>query len=160
MKKSIPIIFLSLFLLNSKPCIISQVTFTDVAPLWGMNDPGNGQGAVFLDVDNDGYLDLFLVNNGQANKLWKNNAGTSFTEVSAAWGLNYSGPGRGVSGADFNNDGLVDIMIGNYNSPLKLYKNNTTSFIDYTSAAGINITAWGGSINWFDYNSDGKIDVM
>jgi hypothetical protein len=159
MKQILLFVVLS-FLLYPNQRTISQVTFTDVAPTFGMNDPGNGQGAVFLDVNNDGYLDLFLDNNGSANKLWINNGGTSFTEMSAAYGVNYSGPGRGVSGADFNNDGLIDIMIGNYNSPLKLYKNNNGSFIDFTSAAGINITAWGGSINWFDYNSDGKVDAM
>ena len=140
--------------------IFSQVTFTDVSITYGMNDPGNGQGAVFLDVNNDGFLDLFLDNNGSQNKLWINNSGSGFTDQTSAYGLAFNGPGRGVSVADYNNDGLIDIMIGNYNATLILYKNNNGSFSNETSSAGISFTGWGGSINWFDYNNDGKIDVM
>jgi hypothetical protein len=158
MKNLITFFFLLLFLLSAK--LFSQVTFTDVAPSLGLNDPGNAQGCVFVDVNNDGYLDIFLDNNNSSNKLWINNGGTSFTESGAAWGVNYIGPGRGVSAADFDNDGNVDIMIGNYNAPLKLYKNTGSSFTDYTSTAGINFTTWGGTINWLDYNNDGKADVI
>ena len=150
--------FLLLFLFSSQ--LYSQVTFTDVAPSLGLNDAGNAQGCVFIDVNNDGFLDLFLCNNNSANKLWINNGGTSFTEAGAVWGVNFNGPGRGVSGADFDNDGNVDIMIGNWSSPLKLYKNSGSSFTDYTSTAGINFTSWGGTINWFDYDNDGKADAI
>jgi len=140
--------------------IFSQVTFTDVSVSLGLNDAGNGQGAVFLDVDSDGLLDLYLVNNGQVNKLWKNNSGTGFTEIAASWGVNYSGPGRGVSAGDFDNDGNIDIMIGNFNALLILFKSTGSGFTNYTSTAGIALSCWGGSINWFDYNKDGKLDAM
>jgi enediyne biosynthesis protein E4 len=156
--KNYTFFFLLLFVLPS--ITFSQIIFTDVAPSLGLNDPGNAQGCVFVDVNNDGFLDIFLCNNNSANKLWISNNGTSFTEAGAAWGVNYNGPGRGVSVADFDNDGNVDVMIGNYSAPLKLYKNNGTSFTDYTNTAGINFTAWGGSINWLDYNSDGKADAI
>ncbi len=139
--------------------ISSQVTFTDVAPALGLNDPGNGQGAVFVDVNNDGFLDVFLCNNGGANKLWINSSGTAFSEQGGTFGVNYNGPGRGVSAGDFDNDGLTDIMIGNFNANLILYKNNTTSFANVTASAGINLPGWGGSINWFDYNNDGRLDA-
>lgn len=158
MKNITTVFFLLLFLLSAQ--LYPQVTFTDVAPSLGLNDPGNAQGCVFIDVNNDGFLDLFLCNNNSANKLWINNGGTSFTESSASWGVNFNGPGRGVSGADFDNDGNVDIMIGNWSSLLKLYKNSGSSFTDYTSTAGINFTSWGGSINWFDYDNDGKTDAI
>lgn len=147
-----------LFVLTAN--LFSQVTFTDVAPTLGVNDPGAAQGCVFLDIDNDGFLDIFLVNNANPNRLWKNNNGTSFTDVSALWGMNVTAPGRGCSAADFDNDGNIDIMVGNYNAVLALYKNSGTAFTDYTSTAGINFTGWGGTINWLDYNNDGKTDAI
>ena len=158
MKNIFTIFFLLLFLLPIQ--LFSQVTFTDVAPSLGLNDPGNAQGCVFVDVNNDGFLDLFLCNNNSVNKLWINNGGTSFTEAGASWGVNYTGPGRGVCAADFDNDGNIDFMIGNWSSPLKLYKNTGTSFTDYTTTAGINFTSWGGTINWFDFDNDGKVDAI
>ncbi len=92
MKNFSTFFFLLLFLLSVK--VFSQITFTDVAPALGVNDPGNAQGCVFVDFDNDGWLDIFLDNNGTANRLWKNSNGTTFTDVAAAWGVNYNGPGR------------------------------------------------------------------
>lgn len=158
MKKFTTFFFLLLFLLTAR--LFSQVTFTDVAPALGLNDPGAAQGCVFLDVNNDGFLDLYLVNNANANRLWINNGGTSFTDVSAVWGVNNNSPGRGVAAADFDNDGNIDIMVGNYNAVLILYKNSGTAFTNYTSTAGINFTGWGGTINWLDYNNDGKTDAI
>jgi enediyne biosynthesis protein E4 len=154
------IIYFFLAILFLTPNIMhSQVTFTDAAPSLGLNDPGNGQGSVFLDVNGDGWLDLYLCNNGQANKLWLNSSGVSFTEQGSVFGVNYNGAGRGCSAGDFDNDGLIDIMVGNFNQNLILYKNNTTVFANFTAAAGINLPSWGGSINWFDYNNDGKLDA-
>src|ERR1051326_1948687 len=85
---------ITLILLDS---IFCQVTFTDIAPTVGVNDPGNGQGVAFIDVNNDGYLDIFLVNNGQSNKLFLNNAGTTFTDATTTLGLGNSGNGRGAA---------------------------------------------------------------
>jgi len=153
------ILLLSLLLLLCPIFVFGQVTFTDVAPSMGVNDGGNAQGVVFLDVNNDGLLDIYLVNNGQPNRLWINSAGTSYTESAAAWNVNYTGAGRGCSAADFNNDGFIDIMVGNWQNLIILYKNNATSFTNYADSAGVNFMCWGGSINWLDYNSDGKVDA-
>jgi len=136
----------------------SQVTFTNVAPTLGVADPGNGQGTVFFDFNNDGFLDIYLVNNGSSNRLYMNSGGTSFTEVGAALGVANNGAGRGCAIADFNSDGLLDIVVGNFNQPMILFKNNSSSFSRYTDTAGMNLLSYGGSINWFDYNNDGKID--
>ena len=148
------------FIIFTSITLFSQITFTDVAVTMGVNDPGAGQGAVMLDVNNDGYLDIFLDNNNNANKLWINSSGTAFTDQTTVYGLSFTGPGRGVSAGDFDNDGNIDIMIGQFNATLILYKNNAGSFTNYTSTAGIALTSWGGSVNWFDYNNDGRLDAM
>ena len=137
-----------------------QYTFSDVAPMLGVNDPGAAQGAVFLDVNNDGWLDIFLVNNNNQNKLWINSNGDTYTESSAAWGVNATIPGRGLSCGDFNNDGFIDVMVGSWLSPIILYKNTGTTFVDCSSTAGVNFTGYGGAINWFDFNRDGRLDVL
>jgi len=151
--------YLLLILLFFTKYVFTQVTFTDVAVSMGVNDPGAGQGAVLLDVNNDGFLDIFLNNNANQNKLWINNGGTAYTDESVSYGLNFTGPGRGVSAADFNNDGLIDIIVGQFNATIILYKNINGSFTNFTTNAGVSFTGWGGSINWFDFNNDGKIDA-
>lgn len=159
MKKFTVIGFAFLFLVISIPCF-SQVTFTDVAPVLGVNDGGAAQGVVFLDVNNDGYLDIFLANNNTPCKLWISNGASSFTDASSAWGLNLTIPTRGTSAADFNNDGLIDIIVGNWQTPINLFKNTGTGFIDVASTAGVNFLSYGGSVNWMDFNKDGKIDIF
>jgi hypothetical protein len=153
-------IFFAVFSLTVTNFLYSQVTFTDVAPTLGVNDAGAAQGVVFLDVNNDGWLDIFLANNNTPSKLWINNNGTGFTESSAAWGVNITSPTRGISAADFNNDGFIDVMIGNWQTPIMLFKNTGTAFINYSTDAGVAFMSYGGSINWIDYNKDGKIDVL
>jgi len=87
-----------------------------------------------------------------------NSSGTSFMEVGAAMGVANNGAGRGCAIADFNSDGLLDVVVGNFSQSMILYKNNLTSFSRYTDTAGMNLLSYGGSINWFDYNRDGRID--
>jgi hypothetical protein len=159
MNKFLKVIYVLLILFCSN-IIYSQVTFTDVAPTLGINDPGASQGVVFLDVNNDGWLDIFLANNNVQSKLWINNNGTSFTESSTAWGVNITSPTRGISAADFDNDGFIDVMIGNWQTSIMLFKNTGTAFMDYSTNAGVAFMSYGGSINWIDYNKDGKIDVL
>ncbi|MCX6164966.1 MAG: FG-GAP-like repeat-containing protein, partial [Ignavibacteriae bacterium] len=86
--------------------------------------------------------------------------GTSFTESSTVWGVNLTIPTRGISAADFNNDGFIDVMIGNWQTPIMLFKNTGTTFINFSTDAGVAFMSYGGSINWMDYNKDGKIDVI
>ncbi len=138
----------------------SQVTFTDVAPSLGVDDPGAAQGVTFIDVNNDGWLDIFLVNNNTPSKLWINTNGTTFTESSAQWGVNITAPTRGISAGDFDNDGFTDVMIGNWQQSIMLYKNTGTGFVNYSVNAGVGLIGYGGAINWLDYNRDGKLDVM
>jgi len=156
MKKIILLVFTFYSVCN----LFSQPTFTDVAGTLGVNDAGAGQGVVFLDVNNDGWLDIFLVNNNTPSKLWINTGGTVFTESSAAWGVNITIPTRGISAADYNNDGFLDVMIGSWQQTIRLYQNNGSTFTDVSAAAGVSFMGYGGTINWFDYNIDGKVDVV
>ena len=155
MKKAITTTFL--FLLFST-IVSAQVTFTDVSVTLGVNNNGAAQGCIFIDVNNDGYLDIYVLNNNTPNKLYINTNGTTFTESSSSWGLASSFPGRGTSFADYNNDGYTDIVVGNWQTAIVLYKNLGTSFIDDATNSGVNLMSWGGSSNWIDYNKDGKID--
>lgn len=152
-------IFIILFLLASLSAK-GQVTFTDVSVALGVNDPGAAQGCAFVDVNNDGFQDIYVLNNNTPNKLYINNGGVSFTEASVLWNIGVSVPGRGFSCADYNNDGKIDIMVGNWQTAIILYKNLGTSFSDVASSAGVNLISYGGSINWIDYNNDGKIDAV
>ena len=152
------ILFLSLLYFQTE--VKSQIMFTDVGVQMGVNDAGAAQGVVFLDVNNDGYLDIYLVNNANPNRLWLNSSGTSFTDVSAAWNVNNTNAGRGCSVADYNNDGYIDILVGNYNQLMILYKNTGTTFLNFTASANLVLTGWGGAINWFDFNNDGKVDFL
>jgi hypothetical protein len=146
------------WLVSIPSLVAAQIQFVDVAPTAGVADAGNGQGVVFFDFNNDGLLDIYLVNNGQANKLFRNNGGLSFTDVAAQYGVNNNGGGRGVAAGDFNNDGRTDLVIGNFSQSLILYRNDSTTFSTVTTAAGMGYLSWGGSINWFDYNRDGRLD--
>lgn len=106
-------------------------TFVDVANLAGVDLEGNGigWGAVFLDFDNDGFRDLYLaltdrLPDGQPiNPLFRNHGDGSFREVEVQSGLAHSGKTLGVAYADYDNDGWVDLVIGNYNEGYALYRN-------------------------------------
>lgn len=138
----------------------SQVTYTDVGVTMGVADPGAAQGVTFVDVNNDGYLDIFLANNNTPSKLWINSGGTAFTESSALWGVSLNVPTRGISCGDFDNDGFIDAMIGNWQQNIMLFKNSGTAFVNFSTNAGVAFMSYGGSINWFDFNNDGKLDVL
>lgn len=155
MKKFITVYLILTIFYFSK--LTGQVTFTDVAIPLGVNDPGNAQGVVFLDVNNDGWLDIFLANNNNPSKLWINKNGTSFGDSSTAWGVNITSPTRGIVAADFNNDGNLDVLIGNWQTPIMLFKNTGTTFVNCSTDAGVAFTSYGNA-HWIDYNKDGKLD--
>jgi hypothetical protein len=152
--------FFVTFLLLSSFSLFAQVTFTDVAPSMGIDDAGNGQGVSSIDFNNDGYLDIYLVNNSSSNYLWMNNGGTGFTDVSSVFGVNNNGSGRGCAIGDFNNDGWVDIVVANFTQSAILYRNDSVTFTNVAAGAGMGLTTWGGSINWFDYNNDSYLDCF
>ena len=103
-------------------------TFTNVASSAGVNDSADGQGMAFGDHDNDGDLDLYVVNRGgSANRLYQNNGNGTFTDIASSAGVNDSVDGRGITLGDYDNDGDLDIYTGNVNSANRLYQNTGNS---------------------------------
>jgi hypothetical protein len=128
-------------------------------------------GCAFFDYDNDGWMDIFLVNTGPSdfhtpkqllrNALYKNNRDGTFTDVSEAAGVAETKTfGMGVAVGDYNNDGFADLLVTAYGRPV-LYRNNGDgTFTDVTEKAGLLGPAWTTSAVWFDYDNDGKLDLF
>jgi enediyne biosynthesis protein E4 len=127
-------------------------------------------GCAFLDYDNDGWLDILLVNTGPSpffhpvhpprNALYRNNRDGTFTDVTVKAGLVSNRWGEGVAVGDFDGDGYPDIYLTCYGSNI-LYRNNRDgTFTDVTAKAGVGATGWSTSAVWFDYDNDGKLDLF
>jgi enediyne biosynthesis protein E4 len=130
-----------------------------------------GPGVAFVDYDNDGWMDLFMVNSGAAdfyapskplkNALYKNNRDGTFTDVTdkagVAGGQSF---GMGCAIADYDNDGYPDIFVTAYGR-CTLYRNNGNgTFTDVTVKAGLAAPGWTTSAVWVDYDNDGKLDLF
>lgn len=129
-----------------------------------------GPGCAFFDFDNDGWMDIYLVNSGPCdfykpktplkNALYKNNRDGAFTDVTDKAGVSGGTFGMGVAVGDYNNDGFADLFITSYGRPI-LYRNNGNgTFTDVTEKAGLASPGWTTSAVWFDYNNDGLLDLF
>jgi hypothetical protein len=129
-----------------------------------------GPGVAFLDYDNDGWMDIYLVNSGPCdfykphaplrNALYKNNRNGTFTDVTEAAGVGGGTFGMGVAVGDYNNDGYPDLFVTAYGRTI-LYRNNGDgTFTDVTKAAGLPLGGWTTSAVWFDYDNDGRLDLF
>jgi hypothetical protein len=128
-------------------------------------------GCAFFDYDNDGWMDIFLVNSGPSDffkpkkqlrhSLYRNNRNGTFTDVTEKAGVGGGiSFGMGVACADFDNDGFQDILVTAYGRPT-LYRNNGNgTFTDITEKAGLTAPAWTTSAVWFDYDNDGLLDLF
>jgi hypothetical protein len=129
-----------------------------------------GPGCAFLDYDNDGWMDIFLVNSGPCdfwkpskpvrNALYKNNRNGTFTDVTESAGVAGKYFGMGVAAGDYDNDGWADVFVTAYGKCI-LYKNNHDgTFSDVTEKAGLTTPGWTTSAVWFDYDNDGRLDLF
>src|SRR6266478_900500 len=129
-----------------------------------------GPGCAFLDYDNDGWMDIYLVNSGPCdfwtptkpvrNALYKNNRDGTFTDVTEKAGVGGGTFGMGVAVGDYDNDGWPDIFITSYGRCI-LYKNNRDgTFTDVTDKAGLATPGWTTSAVWFDFDNDGLLDLF
>jgi len=130
----------------------------------------DGCGCAFLDYDNDGWMDIFLLCGtrlegnppGATNRLYKNNRDGTFTDVTEKAGLHAAGWANGVCVADYNNDGFDDIFCTYFGQNMLFRNNGDGTFTDVTEAAGLlnNEPRWGAGCAFLDYNRDGHLDLF
>ncbi|RKY75168.1 hypothetical protein DRQ00_10995, partial [candidate division KSB1 bacterium] len=135
-------------------------TFTNVTKIAGVGDSGWGHSAAFGDYDNDGFLDIYVVNcKEHPNVLYHNNGDGTFTDVTEAAGVGNIQYGRGVTFADFNNDGNLDIYVSNSGRNVFYSNNGDGTFSDLSSESGLDNWGEGVSVSTGDYNNDGWLDI-
>ena len=138
-------------------------------------------GIALLDYNNDGFLDVFLVNAGRVpprmrspvdfdrrnpsywNRLYRQNKDRTFTDVTAQAGLQNAGNsnyGMGVAVGDYDNDGFPDIYVTNFGKNVLYHNNGDGTFTDVTAKAGVAAGGWSASAGFFDYDNDGNLDLF
>src|ERR1700687_3854547 len=130
----------------------------------------SGAGCAFLDYDNDGWMDIYLVNSGKCdfftpnpplrNALYKNNRDGTFTDVTQKAGVSAGGYGQGVAVADYDGDGFPDMYLTQYGRSILYHNNGDGTFTDVTEKAGVAAPGWASSAVWFDYDNDGRLDLF
>ncbi len=163
------------------------VTFAEVPPsksgiVWthdnGRSDARHlpetcGGGGLFFDFDNDGWMDVYLVNSGPSdfyspktpirNALYRNNHDGTFTDVTEKAGVACGKMGHfgmGAAAADFDGDGWQDLYVTNYGKNILFSNNGNGTFADVTDAAGVGAPNWSTCATWFDYDNDGRLDLF
>ena len=140
--------------------------------------PGGG---ALLDYNNDGLLDIFVVNGGRIsspmptpetferhdprywNRLYRQNRDGSFTDVTEQAGLANAGDGNygmGVAVGDYDNDGFPDLYVTSYGKNILYHNNGDGTFTDVTAKEGVAAGGWSVSAGFFDYDNDGKLDLF
>jgi len=131
-----------------------------------------GCGVAFYDYDNDGWLDIFLVNGSRlegfpkgqepTSHLFKNNRDGTFTDVTAKAGVAHSGWGQGVCIGDYDNDGYEDLFVSYFGKNVLYHNNGDGTFTDVSEKAGVagNGKRWNTGCAFVDYDRDGKLDLF
>ncbi len=163
-----------------------KVSFLDVARESGLNAKTifggehknkylletTGCGVAFYDYDNDGWLDIFLVNGSRlegfaagaepTSHLFKNNRNGTFTDVTEKAGLVHHGWGQGVCVGDYDNDGFDDLFVTYFGKNVLYHNNGNGTFTDVTDKAGVggNGKRWNSGCAFVDYDRDGRLDLF
>ena len=130
-----------------------------------------GAGVALLDYDNDGWLDIYLVNgstydtlNGKTAPphaaLFHNNHDGTFTDVAAQAGVTNDRWGFGVAVADYDNDGWPDLYVTNYGKNRLYHNNRDGTFTDVAEKAGVALDTWSSGATFGDYDGDGRLDLF
>ena len=170
-------------LYSQSPAAASAVVFTDVTRQAGINwvhdnalSPERylpetvGAGCVFFDYDNDGWMDIYLVNSGTSdfftpgkplkNALYHNNHDGTFTDLTDKAGVAGGTFGMGAAAGDYDGDGRTDLYVTSYGRNLLYHNNGNGTFTDVTEKAGVAAPGWSTCAVWFDYDKDGKLDLF
>ena len=126
-------------------------------------------GVAFVDYDDDGWIDIYLVNGGTLDapigeaprpidRLYRNNGDGTFNDVTADAGLGDSSWGMGVAVADVDNNGYDDIYVTNY-GPNRLYLNRGDGTFKHAASAVLGEDEWSSSASFGDYDADGDVDL-
>ena len=158
------------------------VVFTDVAVAAGLKftherggTPAHqlpetmGSGLAWLDYDNDGWMDLYVVQSGPfpasgapraKNRLFHNNGNGTFTDVTEKAGLKDAAYGMGAVAADYDNDGYTDLFVTNFGSNILFHNNGDGTFTDVTEKARVAGSGWSTSAAFADFDGDGNLDLF
>jgi len=131
----------------------------------------NGSGVGLIDYDNDGWLDIYIVNGSTFDALdgkeepphaalYHNNHDGTFTDVAAKAGVTNDRWGFGVAIADYDNDGWPDILVTNWGKNRLYHNNHDGTFTDVAEKAGVTLGNWSAGATWGDYDGDGKLDLF
>ncbi|MDR3739533.1 MAG: CRTAC1 family protein [Terracidiphilus sp.] len=131
----------------------------------------DGSGVALLDYDNDGWLDIYLVNgstfealDGKAEPphaaLFHNNHDGTFTNVAVQAGVTNDRWGFGVTVGDYDNDGWPDIFVANWGKNRLYHNNHDGTFTDVAEKAGVTLGKWSSGATWGDYDGDGRLDLF
>ena len=160
-------------------CAVTFVDVTDEAGIHFRHSSGTrssllpedmGSGAGFADIDNDGDIDLYIVNiphpftqdvspDSKPNVLYRNNGDGTFTDITHSAGVGHQGYGMGCVFADYDGDGSVDLYVTNYGANV-LYRNNGDgTFRDVTQTAGVGCELWSTGAAFADVDGDSDLDL-
>ena len=132
-----------------------------------------GGGGLFFDFDNDGWMDIYLVNSGPSdffnpktpikNALYRNNHDGTFSDVTDKAGVGCGKMGcfgMGAAAGDYDGDGWQDLYVTNYGRNVLYHNNGNGTFTDVTETAGVAAPNWSTCAVWFDYDGDSKLDLF
>mgnify|MGYP002382370243 CR=1 FL=1 len=157
------------------------ITFTDVTAAAGIRFTHNsgragkkylpetlGSGVAFVDVDSDGWQDLFFVNSKNwtpggkrsLSALYRNTGKGTFTDITVGSGLDVEMYGMGVAAGDYDNDGREDLYVTALEGDRLFHNLGNGKFADVTKTAGISNANFGTSAAWLDYDKDGRLDLF
>ncbi len=129
-----------------------------------------GAGSAFFDFDDDGWMDIYLVNSGRSdffepdrelsNALYRNNGDGTFTDVTAAAGVQGGQFGMGAAAADFDADGDTDLYVTAYGRNQLFQNQRDGTFLEVAEEAGVDASGWYTDAVWFDYDNDSHLDLF